>query len=166
MTEDPLKKYEIWMNACSVWIAASLVFLGVLMSVNDFSIPSVIPTSLIVSILLFANSMNANAKIIELGALDTDKIEKIANFAEKTFGIGFTLLICSITVITYLFTYPEWWIAWIIIIIAWVILLSYDKIVRGTIVVKKHSFWILIEFLLLIAIWLDFQGIIRWLTSG
>ncbi|MFX1351893.1 MAG: hypothetical protein ACFFA1_06720, partial [Promethearchaeota archaeon] len=101
------QEIQLWVSICSIWIGAALVLLGILWALTN--IPSIVVLILIFSILLLANAMNANAKIISLSKegdsareQKASLISRLVQLAEYSYGLGYSLLLISIMLITYI----------------------------------------------------------------
>ena len=90
------------------WLLLSVELIGVtltiltLMWTFDTLIP-IVSYMLLVAFIIFINAVTTNSKLIYEAAHDADKeiLRKWESFAEYSFGIGFTLVICAFAVGAY-----------------------------------------------------------------
>jgi hypothetical protein len=164
------------------WIVLSTVMIGAVLTILAL-IWQVPPTNgivtstflLMVSFILFVNSVSANSKAqfeANLGMVSESRIRRFVSFAEYSFGLGFTLVITGFTILgyEYLLSYvghelvalvlPITFLAftWIIIFIYNII--NYSGKPLGVIRSFKRNLWIILELLCLIIIIFDFFGIL------
>ena len=144
------------LDACSDWMAASLVFLGFLMFDG---VPAIVLTLNISAVLLFATAMSAYAK--EKDANVIIKIRRRAKrLARASYGLAFTLVILTLAITIYLRS--DFQYAVIVILIAWIIMLIYELALHDG-VDRANWIWIFIELIGVALLWLDATGVFVWL---
>ena len=92
-----------WINLSSVMIGAVLTILALIWQVPTEGIVSA-TYLLLVSFIFFVNSVSTNSKANfekEHGDITEQKLKKWMIFAEYTFGIGFTCVICAFAILGY-----------------------------------------------------------------
>ncbi|MFX1280742.1 MAG: hypothetical protein ACFFA3_15305 [Promethearchaeota archaeon] len=160
------------------WITLSTVMIGAVLTILaliwQFPPPDGIVTStflLMLSFVFFVNSVSANSKAnfeANSGEAHEDRIKRFVNFAEYSFGLGFTLVIIGFSVLgyKYILLYAGRELITLILpiaflVTAWVVIFIYNLInyfgkPLGAIRNLKRNLWILIELICLIIIILDF----------
>jgi hypothetical protein len=126
---------------------------------------------LMLSFILFVNSVSANSKAnfeLKLKDFNLKKINKFVSFAEYTFGLGFTLVIIGFSVLGYKYLMDftsESIYAFILpvtfLLVAWILIFIYNTINYSGKSIKglrsmKRNLWIFIELGSLAAITVDY----------
>ena len=168
MAAETHQDIPLWVSICSIWIGAALVLLGILWALTN--IPSIVILILIFSILLLANAMNANARIISLSKgsdsareQKTSEISRLLQLAEYSYRLGYSLLLISITLITYILQNYDLLSAISIMVAAWIIMFSYHFATRKKPNIPRLLLWMLIEAFALTFLLFDYFGIFVWL---
>ncbi|MFX0069210.1 MAG: hypothetical protein ACFE7S_03445 [Candidatus Hodarchaeota archaeon] len=162
------QEIQLWVSICSIWIGAALVLLGILWALTN--IPSIVVLILIFSILLLANAMNANAKIISLSKegdsareQKASLISRLVQLAEYSYGLGYSLLLISIMLITYILQNYDLLSAISIMVAAWIIMFSYYSAIGKKPNIPRMILWMVIEALAITFLLFDYFAIFIWL---
>jgi len=164
------------------WIVLSTTMIGIVLTILALiwqNVPSngiVIATFLLmIAFILFVNSVSANSSAkfqIKRSDADLEKVNKFVSFAEYSFGLGFTFVINAFTFLGYKYlidfvgkNYLTLALPITFLITAWILILIYNNINYSGKSLKslrslKRNLWILLEFISLIFILLDFFGLI------
>jgi len=100
-----VKKINVkdWINLSSVMIGAVLTILALIWQVPTDGIISA-SYLLMISFIFFVNSVSTNSKANfeqQQGNITEQKLNRWMLFAEYTFGIGFTCVICAFAILSY-----------------------------------------------------------------
>lgn len=170
MREKISKSVNHWFAASAEYIAVDLFVLAILWD-NAIAIPTIVPLTLIVSFLIFTTTMSANSVLIHLNGIDVPeekiaehnkKIRRTNSLAEISYGFAFTLLLCALTITAYVINEKDILFSVAIIIAAWLNMLFYTIALKGKIF-NKRLIWVLIELVVLIFLFLDYQEIMIWI---
>ncbi|MFX1357098.1 MAG: hypothetical protein ACFFA8_07405 [Promethearchaeota archaeon] len=178
MEEERKKEIKIsvkdWIKINTVIFGAILTVFALIWQAKPDNGIIMVSFLLLISFPFFINSINANARLnkeIDSENVSKNYVKRLELFAELTFGGGFTLVICALTVLGYeylkdytnrdfiAFMFPI-----IFLSVVWSILIGYtiiDNTDRPFQFKKftKRFIWILIEMLFLFLIILDYIGI-------
>jgi hypothetical protein len=160
------------------WITLSTVMIGAVLTILALIWQSPpnngIVTStflLMLSFVFFVNSVSANSKAFfesNSKEVSEERIKRFVNFAEYSFGLGFTLVIIGFSVLgyEYLLQYEgrefiTLLLPIVFLVTAWIVIFIYNLInysgkPLGAVRSLKRNLWILIELLCLIIIIFDF----------
>jgi hypothetical protein len=103
MGDDKEINVKDWINLSSVMIGAVLTILALIWQVPIKGVISV-TYLLILSFIFFVNSVSTNSKANfekRQGNITNQKLNRWMLFAEYTFGIGFTCVICAFAILGY-----------------------------------------------------------------
>jgi hypothetical protein len=165
------------------WIVLSTTMIGIVLTILALiwqSVPSsgiVVATFLLmISFVLFVNSVSANSKAAfeaaDSGTMDISKIKRFVSFAEYSFGLGFTFVINAFALLgyKYLIDFVGKTIITLILptsflLTAWILVMIYNSINysgRGFKILRsiKRNIWIFMELIALAFIILDFFNVI------
>ncbi|MBD3198155.1 MAG: hypothetical protein GF317_24105 [Candidatus Lokiarchaeota archaeon] len=173
MSEQKQEKFNI-----KDWIVLSTTMIGIVLTILALiwqNIPSngiVVSTfMLMISFILFVNSVSANSKAkfeVKFKESDMDKIKKFVRFAEYSFGLGFTFVIIAFTFLGYKYlidfvgkNYLTLSLPIVFLLSAWILILIYNSInysEKGFKILRslKRNIWMLLELIALVIIILDF----------
>lgn len=175
MSEGKELNVKDWITLSSVMIGAVLTILALIWQQPP---PSGIVLStflLMISFIFFVNSVSTNSKAYfeaKAGKISDQKLEKWTFFAEYTFGVGFTCVICAFAILGYeyliVFLGGRFLLALILpitfIVTALCLMIIYNVInYDGTLAAfknMKRNIWAIIEIVCIVFIILDFAGII------
>ena len=164
------------------WIILSTTMIGAVLTILAL-IWQVSPTSgivsatflLMLSFVLFVNSVSANSKAYfeaKSGKIPETRINSFVTFAEYSFGLGFTLVITGFAILGYKYLMDFTGGALIALILpvaflitAWIMILIYNAISYAGKILSwfrsaKRILWVVLEIVCLAIIFLDFMGII------
>ncbi len=164
------------------WIITSTTMIGVNLTILALiwqaAPPQGIYTAtlfLMLSFILFINSVSANSKAnfeVKSGNATEEKILKFVSFAEYSFGLGFTLIIIGFSILSYEYLLDFIGNELIVLIIpsaflitAWIMIFIYNSINFSGKPLKgirslKRNLWMIMELICLIIIILDFFNLI------
>ena len=103
MGESKQINVKDWINLSSVMIGAVLTILALIWQVPTNGIISA-SYLLMISFIFFVNSVSTNSKANfekQHGNITEQKLKRWMLFAEYTFGIGFTCVICAFAILGY-----------------------------------------------------------------
>ncbi|TFF63813.1 MAG: hypothetical protein EU521_00200 [Promethearchaeota archaeon] len=163
------------------WIVLSTTMIGIVLTILALiwqSVPSsgiVVATFLLMlSFILFVNSVSANSKAAfeaRNSEMDIEKIKHFVSFAEYTFGLGFTLVIVAFALLGYKYLIDfigKTLITFILpisfLLTAWILIMIYNSInysEKGFKILRslKRNIWIFMELGALVVITLDYLDI-------
>ncbi|HDZ17717.1 hypothetical protein LCGC14_1004710 [marine sediment metagenome] len=159
----------------TVMIGAVLTILALIWQVPPVSGIGTVTFLLMLSFILFVNSVSANSKAkyeVNLGKADEKYIHRFVSFAEYTFGLGFTLVIAGFTILGYKYLLGSGigrnigtlMLPIIFLLTAWILIFIYNTInysgALSAIKSMKRNIWILLEALVLVVILFDFFEVI------
>ena len=103
MGDDKHINVKDWINLSSVMIGAVLTIMALIWQVPTEGIISA-SYLLLISFIFFVNSVSTNSKANfekKHGNITDQKLKRWMDFAEYTFGIGFTCVICAFAILGY-----------------------------------------------------------------
>ena len=160
-----------WIVLSTTMIAAVLTILALIWQVPPTRGIVSVTFLLMVAFILFVNSVSSNSKAsFELKVEDFDeiKVNRFVSFAEYTFGMGFTLVIIGFSILGYVYLLDfighslyALLLPIVFLVVAWILIIIYNTINYSGFSFKglrslKRNMWILMEFISLVAIFLDF----------
>ncbi|MHA1728250.1 MAG: hypothetical protein ACTSWY_05920 [Promethearchaeota archaeon] len=161
------------------WLLLSVELIGVTLTILTlmWTLQTLIPIVsylLLISFIIFINAVTTNSKYIYEATKGSEQevLRRWELFAEYSFGIGFTLLICSFAITSYAVLGEDIIAPTLFLGAAWLIMLIYNALnekTKGN--VKKlaafrnfkRDFWLFIEVAVLILLYLDKFGILSWI---
>ncbi|MHA2037750.1 MAG: hypothetical protein ACW972_10820 [Promethearchaeota archaeon] len=174
MSDEEKKEINVrdWITLSTVMIGAVLTILALIWQIPPASGGIGTATFLLMlSFILFVNSVSANSKAnfeANLGRASSEKVNQFVTFAEFSFGLGFTLVIAGFTILGYkylLFNLGRTLVTLMLpitfLVTAWVMIFIYNiinysgkalKVVRS----MKRNLWIFLELICLVIIIFDF----------
>lgn len=126
---------------------------------------------LLVAFVLFVNAVTTNARVLYEMARASEEtfVNRWIKFAEFSFGLGFTLVVITFALTTYI--YVDILASTILMVVAWIIMFIYtflndptDKSVFAALRSWKRNFWFIIELVGLVFLYLDAFLIIPWVS--
>ncbi|MFW9781564.1 MAG: hypothetical protein ACFFFB_04685 [Candidatus Heimdallarchaeota archaeon] len=164
-----------WIILSTTMIGAVLTILALIWQFKPSYGIITVTFLLLLSFILFVNSVSANSKAnfeIKSKRMKEKQIFRFVSFAEYTFGLGFTLVITAFSILGYKYFIDfagRSLIALILpisfMIVTWIMIFIYNTINYSGRPLKsfrslKRNLWILMEMLCLFCIILDFFEII------
>ncbi|MHA1989039.1 MAG: hypothetical protein ACW98D_20655 [Promethearchaeota archaeon] len=177
MNDEEKKQINVrdWITLSTVMIGAVLTILALIWQVPPASGGIGTATFLLMlSFILFVNSVSANSKAnfeMNLDNTSESRVQHFVTFAEYTFGLGFTFVIAGFTILGYKYllfnlgrTLVTLMLPLTFLITAWVMILIYNIINYSGKALKavrslKRNLWIILELLCLVVIFFDFFNI-------
>ena len=160
-----------WIVLSTTMIAAVLTILALIWQVPPARGIVSVTFLLMVSFILFVNSVSANSKAsfeLKLEDFDEIKVKRFVGFAEYTFGMGFTLVIIGFSILGYVYLLDfighslfALLLPIVFLVVAWIMIIIYNTInysgksFKGLRSIKRNL-WVIMEFTGLVAIFLDF----------
>lgn len=163
-----------WIILSTTMIGAVLTILALIWQARPTSGIVTVTFLLMLSFILFVNSVSANSRAnyeANLGS-SKERVQRFVSFAEYTFGLGFTFVIMGFSVLSYSYLMDftnrsllAFLLPVIFLVTTWIIILIYNIISYSGKTLKylrniKRNIWILIEIGCLFLIYLDFTGVI------
>ena len=160
-----------WITLSTVMIGAVLTILALIWQEPPISGIGSVTFLLMLSFILFVNSVSANSKAnyeVNLGQADNKLITRFVSFAEYTFGLGFTFVIAGFTILGYKYLLGSSIGRSIItlmlpitfLVTAWVMIFIYNTInysgALSALKSIKRNIWMFLELIILVIIILDF----------
>ena len=177
--EEESKEINVrdWITLSTIMIGAVLTILALIWQVAPSSGIVSVSFLLMLSFILFVNSVSTNsrAKFDSKSNISFKQVMKWIRFAEYSFGLGFTFVICGFSILSYKYLLDftnRQLIALILpisfLITTWALIFVYNVINYSTKAKKsfnavrslKRNIWILLEFGCLILIIFDYFEII------
>jgi len=160
-----------WIILSTTMIAAVLTILALIWQVPPTRGIVSVTFLLMVAFILFVNSVSSNSKAsfeLKLEDFDEVKVKRFVSFAEYTFGMGFTLVIIGFSILGYVYLLDfigqslyALLLPIVFLAVAWILIIIYNTINYSGFSFKglrsiKRNLWIIMEFICLVAIFLDF----------
>ena len=160
-----------WIILSTTMIAAVLTILALIWQVPPTRGIVTVTFLLMVSFILFVNSVSANSRAsfeLKLDDFDEKKINRFVSFAEYRFGMGFTLVIIGFSILGYVYLLDfighllyALLLPIVFLVVAWIMIIIYNTINFSGFSFKglrsiKRNLWIIMEFVSLVAIFIDF----------
>ncbi len=174
MSNEEKKQINVrdWITLSTVMIGALLTILALIWQIPPASGGIGTATFLLMlSFILFVNSVSANSKAnfeVNLDNSSERRIQRFVTFAEYTFGLGFTLVIAGFTILGYKYllfnlgrTFVTVMLPITFLVVAWLMIFIYNilnysgkalKVIRS----MKRNVWIFLELICLVIILFDF----------
>jgi hypothetical protein len=160
-----------WITLSSVMIGAVLTILALIWQASPTQ--GIVSASflLLISFIFFVNSVTTNSKAkfeAQTGKISEQKVKQWITFAEYSFGIGFTLVVCGFSILgyEYLMDFTSQGLLALLLPIVYmaitiIVMFTYNVINSGSPIGNlKRNIWAVIELAVLVLIILDFIGII------
>lgn len=160
---------ERWMDIASDLLQANLVLLGVLWAFDKMNFTTSL--TLILSFFLLYASTNANGRTLYLSdiwinlpseneqekAEIKEKLGRSIRYAEYSFSLGFTFTFIGIAMTSYA-VFANVYLTIGAYMIGWIIMQSYSKKIYRSHLLKnkKNAFFVLLEFISLVIVILDY----------
>ncbi len=160
-----------WIVLSTTMIAAVLTILALIWQVPPTRGIVTVTFLLMVSFILFINSVSANSRAsfeLKLEKFDEKKVKRFVSFAEYTFGMGFTLVIIGFSILGYVYLLDfigqvlyALLLPIVFLVVAWIMIIIYNTInysgksFKGLRSIKRNL-WVIMEFICLVAIFIDF----------
>ena len=160
-----------WIILSTTMIAAVLTILALIWQVPPTRGIVTVTFLLMISFILFVNSVSANSRAsfeLKLEEFDEVKVNRFVSFAEYSFGMGFTLVIIGFSILGYVYLLDfighllyAILLPIVFLVVAWIMIIIYNTINFSGFSFKglrsiKRNLWIIMEFLSLVAIFIDF----------
>jgi hypothetical protein len=160
-----------WIILSTTMIAAVLTILALIWQVPPTRGIVTVTFLLMVSFILFVNSVSSNSRAnfeLKLKNYDEKKVNRFISFAEYTFGMGFTLVIIGFSILGYVYlldfvgqVFYALLLPIVFLVVAWAMIIIYNTISYSGKAFKglrsiKRNLWVIMEFICLVAIFLDF----------
>ena len=160
------------------WLLLSVELIGVTLTILTlmwtFGIQiRIVSYMLLIAFIIFINAVTTNSKLIYEAAHKAEAriLRKWESFAEYSFGIGFTLVICAFAIGAYVIMNKDLVGPTLFMGSAWIIMIIYNGInaaTKGT--TKKlaalrdfkRMLWLIMELVVLILLYLDWFGVVVW----
>ncbi len=170
-SQNKILNVRDWIILSTTMIAAVLTILALIWQVPPTRGIVTATFLLMVSFILFVNSVSANSRAsfeLKLEDFDEIKINRLVSFAEYTFGMGFTLVIIGFSILGYVYLLDfigqvlyTLLLPIVFLVVAWILIIIYNVINYSGKSFKalrsiKRNLWIIMEFISLVAIFLDF----------
>ena len=173
--EKPKLNVKDWIIISTTMIGVNLTILALIWQFPPEGIYSA-TLFLMLSFILFINSVSANSKAnfeVQSNGSSKEKIMKFVSFAEYSFGLGFTLIIIGFSILSYKYLQDFVGQDNIMVLIipaaflvtAWIMIIIYNAINYSGKALKgirslKRNLWMIMEFICLVMIILDFFNFI------
>ncbi len=160
-----------WIILSTTMIAAVLTILALIWQVPPTRGIVSVTFLLMVAFILFVNSVSSNSKAsfeLKLEDFDEVKVKRFVSFAEYTFGMGFTLVIIGFSILGYVYLLDfigqvlyALLLPIVFLVVAWIMIIIYNTInysgksFKGLRSIKRNL-WVIMEFICLVAIFVDF----------
>ena len=174
--EKPKLNVKDWIIISTTLIGVNLTILALIWQARPTQGIYTVSLFLMLSFILFINSVSANSKAnfeVQSGNSTNEKILKFVSFAEYSFGLGFTLIINGFSILSYKYLQDFIGMNNIMVLIipiaflvtAWIMILIYNGINYSGKAFKgvrslKRNLWMILELICLVMIILDFFNII------
>lgn len=170
-------------NSIQNWVTISSTMIGVTLTILTLVLTFLVPQDpnfdmlgrrlivylLLAAFILFVNAVTTNSRV--LYELTRDAEESFINtwikFAEFSFGLGFTLIIVTFALTSYI--YVDILAATILMTVAWIIMFIYtflndplDTSLFAALRSAKRNLWFIMEVVSLIFLYVDELDIIGW----
>ncbi len=170
-SQNTILNVRDWIVLSTVMIGAVLTILALVWQVPPTRGIVTVTFLLMVAFILFVNSVSANSRAqfeLKLEDFDEIKVNRFVSFAEYTFGMGFTLVIIGFSILGYVYLLDfighvlyALLLPIVFLVVAWIMIIIYNTINYSGFSFKglrsiKRNLWILMEFISLAAIFLDF----------
>jgi len=173
--EKPKLNVKDWIIISTTMIGVNLTILALIWQAKPTQGIYTVTLFLMISFILFINSVSANSKAnfeVQSGNSTTEKIMKFVSFAEYSFGLGFTFIINGFSILSYKYLQDFIGFSNIMVLIipsaflitAWIMIVIYNiinysgkafKAIRSL----KRNLWMIMELICLVMIILDFLNL-------
>ena len=170
-SQNTILNVRDWIVLSTVMIGAVLTILALVWQVPPTRGIVTVTFLLMVAFILFVNSVSANSRAqfeLKLEDFDEIKVNRFVSFAEYTFGMGFTLVIIGFSILGYVYLLDfigqglyALLLPIVFIVVAWIMIIIYNTInysgksLKGLRSIKRNL-WVIMEFICLVAIFIDF----------
>ena len=170
-SQNTILNVRDWIVLSTVMIGAVLTILALVWQVPPTRGIVTVTFLLMVAFILFVNSVSANSRAqfeLKLKDFDEIKVNRFVSFAEYTFGMGFTLVIIGFSILGYVYLLDfigqglyALLLPIVFIVVAWIMIIIYNTInysgksLKGLRSIKRNL-WVIMEFICLVAIFIDF----------
>ena len=160
-----------WIILSTTMIAAVLTILALIWQVPPTRGIVTVTFLLMISFILFVNSVSSNSRAnfeVKSDEFDEKKIKRFVSFAEYTFGMGFTLVIIGFSILGYVYLLDfighvlyALLLPIVFLAVAWIMIIIYNTInysgksFKGLRSIKRNL-WVIMEFICLAALFIDF----------
>ena len=171
MSESKELNVNDWITLSSVMIGAVLTILALIWQATPTR--GIVSASflLLISFIFFVNSVTTNSKAkfeAISGKTSETKVKQWITFAEYSFGIGFTLVVCGFSILgyEYLMDFTSQGLLALLLPIVYIaitiiVMFIYNFINSGSPIGNlKRNIWVIIELAVLVLIILDFLAVI------
>ena len=174
--EKPNLNVKDWIIISTTLIGVNLTILALIWQARPTQGIYTVSLFLMLSFILFINSVSANSKAnfeVQSGNSTNEKILKFVSFAEYSFGLGFTFIIVGFSILSYKYLQDfigsnnimVLIIPLVFLITAWIMILLYNAINYSGKAFKgirslKRNLWMIMECICLVMIILDFFNFI------
>ena len=170
-SQNTILNVRDWIVLSTTMIAAVLTILALIWQVPPTRGIVTVTFLLMLAFILFVNSVSSNSRAaFELKSEEYDevKVNRFVSFAEYTFGMGFTLVIIGFSILTYVYLLDfigqvlyALLVPSIFLVVTWILIIIYNTISYSGKSFKglrsiKRNLWVIMEFLCLVAIFIDF----------
>ena len=170
-SQNTILNVRDWIVLSTTMIAATLTILALIWQVPPARGIVTVTFLLMVSFILFVNSVSANSRAafeLKLEDFDEIKVNRFVSFAEYTFGMGFTLVIIAFSILGYVYLLDfighllyALLLPIVFLVVAWIMIIIYNTISYSGKSFKglrsiKRNLWVIMEFISLAAIIVDF----------
>lgn len=174
--ERPKLNVKDWIIISTTMIGVNLTILALIWQAKPTQGIYTVSLFLMLSFILFINSVSANSKAnfeVQSGNASEKTIMRFVSFAEYSFGLGFTFIIVGFSILSYKYLQDFIGLDNIIVLIiplaflvtAWIMIFIYNAINYSGKPLKgirslKRNLWMIMEFICLVMIILDFFSVI------
>ncbi len=170
-SQNTILNVRDWIVLSTVMIGAVLTILALVWQVPPTRGIVTVTFLLMIAFILFVNSVSANSRAqfeLKLEDFDEIKVNRFVSFAEYTFGMGFTLVIIGFSILGYVYLLDfigqvlyALLLPIVFLVVAWIMIIIYNTISYSGKSLKglrsiKRNLWVIMEFICLVAIFLDF----------
>ncbi len=170
-SQNTILNVRDWIVLSTVMIGAVLTILALVWQVPPTRGIVTVTFLLMIAFILFVNSFSSNSRAsfeLKLEKFDEKKFKRFVSFAEYTFGMGFTLVIIGFSILGYVYLLDfighvlyALLLPIVFLVVAWIMIIIYNTINYSGFSFKglrsiKRNLWIIMEFICLVAIFLDF----------
>ncbi|MBN1802157.1 MAG: hypothetical protein JW891_11655 [Candidatus Lokiarchaeota archaeon] len=175
MAESEQVNVKDWITLSSVMIGAVLTILALIWQVPPVGDKAIVVATylLMISFIFFVNSVSCNSKAnyeARTGKASGKVVDRFVAFAEYSFGIGFTFIICGFSILGYGYlmgytTSSNQLLALIFpitfIVVTLFIMMVYNTLNSGSPIGSlKRSIWSIVEIACVVLIAMDYFGAI------
>lgn len=174
--EKPKLNVKDWIIISTTMIGVNLTILALIWQFPPLEGIYTATLFLMLSFILFINSVSANSKAnfeVQSSSSTEQKILKFVSFAEYSFGLGFTFIVIGFSILSY--KYLQGFVGQdnimvlvipsVFLLTAWIMIIIYNAINFSGKALKgirslKRNLWMIMEFICLLIIYIDFFQII------